>query len=89
MPPVEVNGPPQEDGTYLVPITLIARQAIPHDALRGTFYTGQVGLRVAGLDDAAKPVDFAFRSPSAYQRYVAPIVVAGVQHALGCCVPLR
>ena len=75
MPPVEVNGPPQEDGAYLVPITLIARQAIPHDALRGTFYTGHFGLRIAGLDDPAKPVSFAFRSPSVYQRYLAPIVV--------------
>ncbi len=75
VPPVEVSGPPLEDGTYLVPITFIARQAIPHDALRGSFYTGQMGLRIAGLDDAAKPVDIAFRSPSPYQRYVAPIVV--------------
>ena len=89
MPPVEVNGPPQEDGSYLVPITLIARQAIPHDALRGTFYTGQLGLRVAGLDDPAKPVNFAFRSPSAYQRYVAPIVtpVYSMPWAL-CTAPL-
>ena len=75
VPPVEVTGPPLEDGTYLVPLTFIARQAIPHDTLRGSFYTGQMGLRVAGLDDAAKPVDIAFRSPSPYQRYVAPIVV--------------
>lgn len=75
IPAVEVNGPPQEDGTYLVPLTMIARQAIPHDALRGSFYTGQLGLRIAGLDDAAKPVDIAFRSPSVYQRYLAPTVV--------------
>ncbi|MFN2203639.1 MAG: VWA domain-containing protein [Caldilineaceae bacterium] len=75
MPPVEVDGPPLDDGTYLVPVTLIARQAIPHDALRGSFYTGQLGLRVAGLDDAAKPLDIAFRSPSLYQRYLAPIIV--------------
>ena len=75
MAPVEVDGPPLDDGTYLVPVTLIARQAIPHDALKGSFYTGQLGLRIAGLDDAAKPVDIAFRSPSLYQRYLAPIIV--------------
>ncbi len=75
MSPVEVSGPPQADGTYIVPITLIARQAIPSDPLRGPVYSGQLGLSIAGLDDAAKPVHFAFRSPSIYQRYVAPIVV--------------
>ncbi len=75
MPPVEVSGPPQEDGTYLVPITLVARQTIPHDVLRGSFYSGQLGLRIAGLDGAPRQVSVALRSPSLYQRYVAPIVV--------------
>ncbi len=75
MPSVEVSGPVQEDGTYLVPLTFMARQAIPHDALRGSYYTGQLGLSVAGLDSEVNPVDINFRSPSIYQRYAAPIVV--------------
>ncbi len=75
MPPVEVNGSPQEDGTYLVPVTLIARRAIPHDALRGSFYTGSLGLRIAGLEGAPRQVNISLRSPSLYQRYLAPVVM--------------
>lgn len=75
MPAVEVNGPPNESGLYEVPITLIARQAIPGDELRGTFYSGQLRLAIAGLPDDVKTVNFNFRSPSLYQRYLAPVVV--------------
>lgn len=75
VPAVEVNGPPNESGLYEVPITLIARQRIPGDELRGTFYSGQLRLAIAGLPDDAKTVNFNFRSPSLYQRYLAPVVV--------------
>lgn len=74
-PAVEISGPPNEAGLYEVPITLIARQALPADQLRGSFYSGQLRLAIAGLPDDAKTVNFNFRSPSLYQRYVAPIVV--------------
>jgi hypothetical protein len=75
VPAVEVNGPPNESGLYEVPITLIARQAIPGDQLRGTFYSGQLRLSVAGLEGSEQTVTFNFRSPSVYQRYLAPVVV--------------
>lgn len=75
IPAVEIAGPPNEAGLYEVPLTLIARQDIPGDYLRSTFYTGQVRLTIAGLPDDVKTVNFNFRSPSPYQRYVAPIVV--------------
>jgi hypothetical protein len=75
MPAVEVNGPPNEAGLYEVPITLIARQEIPGDPLRGNFYSGQLQLAVAGLEGDAKAVGFTFRSPSLYQRYLAPVLV--------------
>ena len=75
MPPVEVSGVAREDGIYAVPLTLIARQAIPKDPLRGTFYSGQMTLSIAGLEGDPKQVDFGFRSPTLYQRYIAPIVV--------------
>jgi hypothetical protein len=75
MPPVEITGSPNESGLYEVPITLIARQPIPKDMINGTFYSGQLHLSLAGLDEEAKTVNFNFRSPSLYQRYIAPIVV--------------
>ncbi len=75
VPAVEISGPPNEAGLYEVPLTMIARQAIAGDQLRGTFYTGQVKLAIAGLPNDVKAVNFNFRSPSLYQRYVAPIVV--------------
>ena len=75
MPPVEVSGPAADDGVYSVPVALIARQAIPKDPLRGTFYSGQIQLNIAGLEGDPKQVDFSFRSPTVYQRYIAPIVV--------------
>lgn len=73
-PPVEVNGPPNDEGLYEVPVALIARQAIPNDPLRGTFYSGAIELGVVGLPDKNQSVAFNFRSPTLYQRYVAPIV---------------
>jgi hypothetical protein len=75
VPAVEINGPPNEAGLYEVPLTMIARQALAGDPLRGTLYTGQVQLAIAGLPNDVKTVGFNFRSPSIYQRYVAPIVV--------------
>lgn len=75
VPAVEISGPPNESGLYEVPITLIARQRIPGDELRGTFYSGQLQLAIAGLQDDVKTVNFNFRSPSLYQRYLAPVVV--------------
>jgi hypothetical protein len=75
VPSVEISGPPNEAGLYEVPLTMIARQAVPGDQLRGTLYTGQVQLGIAGLPNDVKAVNFNFRSPSIYQRYVAPIVV--------------
>jgi hypothetical protein len=75
VPSVEISGPPNEAGLYEVPLTMIARQAIPGDQVRGTLYTGQVQLAIAGLPNDVKTVGFNFRSPSIYQRWVAPIVV--------------
>jgi hypothetical protein len=75
VPSIEISGPPNEAGLYEVPLTMIARQAIEGDQLRGTLYTGQVRLAIAGLPDDVKTVGFNFRSPSLYQRYLAPIVV--------------
>jgi hypothetical protein len=75
VPAVEVNGPPNEAGLYEVPLTFIARQAIPADQWRGTFYSGQMRLAIAGLVGDEKTVNFNFRSPSLYQRYLAPFVV--------------
>jgi hypothetical protein len=60
---------------YEVPLTMIARQAIPGDQLRGTLYTGQMQLAIAGLPNDVKAVNFNFRSPSLYQRYLAPVLV--------------
>jgi hypothetical protein len=75
VPSVEISGPPNESGLYEVPLTMIARQAIPGDQVRGTLYTGQMQLAIAGLPNDVKTVGFNFRSPSIYQRFVAPIVV--------------
>ncbi len=75
MPPVEVDGAPNQSGLYEVPITLITRQAIPKDSLRGTFYSGQIKLNIAGLEGDTKSLNINFRSPSIMQRYIAPYVV--------------
>lgn len=75
VPSVEISGEPNEAGLYEVPLTMIARQAIAGDQLRGTLYTGQVQLAIAGLPNDVKTVGFNFRSPSIYQRYLAPVVV--------------
>jgi hypothetical protein len=75
IPVVEISGEPNEAGLYEIPLTLIARQTIPGDRLRGTFYSGQIELGIAGLPSDTQSVNFSFRSPSIYQRYAAPIVV--------------
>ena len=69
-PPVEISGSPDEDGFYEVPITLVARKALPKDALRGSFYSGDLALAIVGLADETRTVDVSFRSPTLYQRYV-------------------
>jgi hypothetical protein len=74
VPQVVVDGPPQEDGLYRVPLTLVARQAIPHDPWRGTFYSGRLTLGIVGLPERQQ-VSFNFRSPSLAQRYLAPYLV--------------
>lgn len=71
MPPVEVRGEPDENGFYAVPITLIVNKAIPLDPLRGSFYSGDLALRIDGLPNESRTVDVTFRSPTLYQRYVA------------------
>ncbi len=69
-PPVEVNGQPDNEGFFEVPITLIARKALPKDALSGSFYSGELLLSIVGLADEIRSVDISFRSPTLYQRYV-------------------
>lgn len=67
---VEVTGPPNADGFYEIPVELVARKAIPHDPLRGSFYSGQVTLAIEGLPGEGRSVPISFRSPTLYQRYV-------------------
>jgi hypothetical protein len=74
MSPVEITGPPNDAGVYEVPITLIVRHGIPHNPLRGAFYSGEITLGVVGLDNKAQTLDFQFRSPSLAQRYLLPYV---------------
>lgn len=71
MPAVEVTGEPNANGFYEVPITLVANRAIPLDPVQGTFYSGQLILGIEGLPNATRPVNIGFRSPTAFQRYVA------------------
>ena len=69
-PPVEINQSPNGEGFFEVPITLVARKALPKDALRGSFYSGELTLSIAGLAGETRSVDISFRSPTLYQRYV-------------------
>ena len=69
-PPVEINELPDDEGFYEAPVTLIARKALPMDALRGSFYSGEMVLSIAGLAGETRSVDISFRSPTLYQRYV-------------------
>ena len=69
-PPVEITDSPDKEGFFEVPITLIARKALPKDALRGSFYSGELLLSIAGLANETRSVDISFRSPTLYQRYV-------------------
>lgn len=88
MPPVEVTWEPNDAGVYAVPITLVARSEIAGDQLRGSYYAGNLGLSIVGLDDVQR-AGISFRSPSLVQRYVLPIVlpVYGLPQAF-CTVPL-
>ncbi|MBX3052971.1 MAG: VWA domain-containing protein [Caldilineaceae bacterium] len=67
---IEVNGQPNADGFYEIPVALVARKAIPQDPLRGSFYSGDITLGIEGLPGAGRSVAISFRSPTAYQRYV-------------------
>ena len=69
-PPVEISGVPDDQGFFEVPLTLVARKALPKDALRGSFYSGDLILSIVGLTDETRSVDINFRSPTLYQRYV-------------------
>ena len=75
MPPVEVTGEPTEAGLYEVPVTFVARQPIPFDPLRGTFYNGELAIGVVGLADAPQPIRLSFLSPGLAQRYLAPYLL--------------
>lgn len=68
--PVEITGAPDDEGFYHVPVTLVARKALPSDPLHGSFYSGGLMLSIAGLDDEVRTVDISFRSPTLYQRHV-------------------
>jgi hypothetical protein len=67
---IEVNGQPNADGFYEIPVGLVARKSIPQDPLRGSFYSGDITLGIAGLPGESRSVPISFRSPTAYQRYV-------------------
>ena len=69
-PPVEISGVTDDEGFFEVPLTLVARKALPKDALRGSFYSGDLILSIVGLTDETRSVDINFRSPTLYQRYV-------------------
>ncbi len=69
-PAVEIDELPDANGFYKVPITLVARKALPKDPLRGSFYSGDLVLGIAGLPHEVRSVDVSFRSPTLYQRYV-------------------
>lgn len=67
---IEVTGAPNADGFYEIPVGLVARKAIPHDPLRGSFYSGELTLAIEGLPGDGRAVPISFRSPTLYQRYV-------------------
>ncbi|MGB5051200.1 MAG: hypothetical protein WBO46_19795, partial [Caldilineaceae bacterium] len=67
---IEVNGQPNADGFYEIPVALVARKSIPQDPLRGSFYSGDITLGIEGLPGPGRSVAISFRSPTAYQRYV-------------------
>lgn len=72
MPPVEVTGEPTQAGLYEVPVTFIARQGVPFDPLRGTFYNGELAIGVVGLVGEPQPIGLSLLSPGLAQRYLAP-----------------
>ncbi|MBI3959723.1 MAG: VWA domain-containing protein, partial [Chloroflexi bacterium] len=67
---IEVSGKPNADGYYEIPVGLVARKSIPHDPLRGSFYSGDLTLGIEGLPGESRSVAISFRSPTVYQRYV-------------------
>lgn len=83
--PIEVNFPPDENDLYEVPVVVTARKILPNDPLRGTFYSGEIALGIEGLSTPPRPIGFNFRSPTLYQRYVAPIVVPVYSLPWGLC----
>ena len=86
MPPVEVTGEPNEAGLYEVPVTFFARQEVPNDPLRGTFFSGDLALSVVGLSDAAQTLDVTLRSPSLAQRYIFPWLLPLYTLPVGLCM---
>lgn len=75
MPPVEIAGEPNSAGLYEVPITLIARQPIVFDPLRGTFYNGALQVGVVGLQGEPQMLGLSFVSPGLAQRYLLPYLL--------------
>ena len=67
---IEVNGAPNADGFYEIPVGLVARKTIPQDPLHGSFYSGDLMLGIEGLPGESRAVAISFRSPTVYQRYV-------------------
>ncbi len=86
MPPVEVTGEPNEAGLYEVPVIFFARQEVPNDPLRGTFFSGDLALSVVGLSDAAQTLDVTLRSPSLAQRYIFPWLLPLYTLPVGLCM---
>ena len=75
MPPVEIAGEPNSAGLYEVPITLIARQPIVFDPMRGTFYNGTLQVGVVGLQGEPQTIGLSFISPGLAQRYLLPYLL--------------
>lgn len=83
--PIEVDFSPNANGVYEVPVVVTARKILPNDPLRGTFYSGNIDLGIDGLSAPPRSLSFNFRSPTLYQRYVAPIVTPIYSTPWGFC----
>lgn len=83
--PIEIDFPPDANGIYEVPVVVTARKTLPNDPLRGTFYSGNIDLGIDGLSAPPRALSFNFRSPTLYQRYVAPIVTPIYSTPWGFC----
>lgn len=72
MPPLQVDGAPNPEGLYELPLTLVARRGIPLDPLRGSYYAGDLQLSILGLSGVSRTVSVSWRSPTLIQRYISP-----------------